>query len=257
MSGSSEIRVKRVGVFTATRWEYAAVRRILPDGNVHRHGRARCFVGRRGRCEVVVAQTGVGPEKAAAACRDVLREHPLDLVVSAGLACALVSARIGDLLVGTDVWMEADDHEASEHVKRLCAGEIVAAAVRAAEQAGLPVKTGSFVTAPRILWHSAEKQAMAEITGAIGLDMESAALAEAAAGQHVPFAIVRSVSDLVDESLPVDLNLFMTPADWLKGLAACVAAPSCLGGFIRLRAQMRTASDRMSRFFERFVDELP
>jgi adenosylhomocysteine nucleosidase len=247
----------RIGIFTATRWEYAAVRRVLAGGAAHRQGPVRCFVGRRGRCEVIVAQTGVGPDKAAAACREVLRGHRLALVVSAGLACALVPARIGDLLVGTDVRMEADEHEASEHVKRPCAGDMVSAAVRAAEQAGLPARAGSFVTAPRILWHRAEKQAMAKMTGAIGLDMESAALAEAAAGANVPFAIVRSVSDLVDESLPVDLNLFMHPADWPKGLAACVAAPSCLGGFLRLRAQMRRATDRMSRFFERFVDDLP
>lgn len=248
--------MKRIGIFTATRWEYAAVRRIISGGHAQRHGSVCCFTGLRGGCEVLAAQTGVGPDRAAAACREVLRGHPLDLIVSAGLACALAPARIGDLLVGTDVRMEADDHEASGHVKRLCAGELVAAAVRAAERAGLPVQAGPFVTAPRILWHSAEKQAMAEITGAIGLDMESAALAEAAAEHNVPFVIVRSVSDLVDESLPVDLNLFMRPADWLKGLAACVAAPSCIGGFLRLRAQMRTASDRMSRFFERFVDDL-
>ncbi len=247
--------MKRVGIFTATRWEYASVRRILTDGHTHRHGSVCCFVGRRGRCEVVVTQTGVGPEKAAAACREVLREHQLDLIVSAGLACALVPAQIGDLLVGTNVRMEADDNEAA-HVTRACTGDMVTAAVRAAKQAGLPVQAGSFVTAPRILWHQAEKQAMAEMTGAIGLDMESAALAEAAAGKNVPFAIVRSVSDRVDESLPVDLNLFMKPADWLKGLAACVAAPSCVGGFLRLRAQMWTASDRISRFFERFVDDL-
>ena len=248
--------MKRVGIFTATRWEYAAVRRIISGGHAHRYGTVRCFVGRRGGCDVLVAQTGVGPDRAAAACREVLCGHPVDLIVSAGLACALVPARIGDLLVGTDVRMEADDHEASEHVTRLCAGGMVAAAVRAAERAGLPVRAGSFVTAPRILWHSAEKQAMAEITGAIGLDMESAALADAAVDNNVPFVIVRSVSDLVDESLPVDLNLFMRPADWLKGLAACVAAPSCVGGILRLRAQMRTASERMSRFFERFVDDL-
>jgi adenosylhomocysteine nucleosidase len=254
LSGSSETRVKRVGIFTATRWEYAAVRRILSDGSAHRHGRARCVVGRRGRWDVVVVQTGVGADRAAAACRDVLREHPLDLVVSAGLACALVPAQVGDLLVGTDVRMEMGDQA---RARRSCAGGIVTAAVRAAERAGLPVKAGPFVTVPRILWHSAEKQAMAAMTGATGLDMESAALAETAAERGVQFAIVRSVSDLVDENLPVDLNLFMKPADWLKGLAACVAAPSCLGGLLRLRAQMRRASDRMSRFFERFVDELP
>jgi adenosylhomocysteine nucleosidase len=247
--------MKQAGVFTATRWEFDAVRRVLRDVRAQaRHG-AQVVAGRRGRWEVVLAQTGVGPEKAAAVCREVLRAHPVELVVSAGLACALAPARIGDLLVGTDVRMVADDR-AVESVKWPCAGGIVTAAVRAAEQAGLPVKAGPFVSAPRILWHAAEKQAMAEMTGAIGLDMESAAIA-AAAERAVPFAVIRSVSDLVDETLPVDFNLFVKPADWLKGLAACVAAPSCVGGFLRLRRQMRTAAGRMSRFFERFFDDLP
>ncbi len=248
--------MKQAGVFTATRWEFDAVRRVLEDVRAQAWHGARIVVGRRGRWQVVLAQTGVGSEKAAAACREVLRTHPVELVVSAGLACALVPARIGDLLVGTDVRM-ATDNPAAECVKRPCAGDVVTVAVRAAEQARLPVKAGSFVTASRILWHAAEKQAMAEMTGAIGLDMESAAIAAAAAERAVPFAIVRSVSDLVDENLPVDFNLFLKPANWLKGLAACVAAPACVGGFLRLRAQMRTASDRTSRFFEQFFDGLP
>lgn len=247
--------MKRVAIFTATRWEYAAMGRIIPDGRAQRRGAVRCVVGRRGGCEVLVAQTGVGPERAAAACRDVLREHPVDLAVSAGLACALVPAQVGDLLVGTDVRMERGGPEPAP-VTRTCAGDIVQAAVGAAKQAGLPVQAGSFVTVPRILWRSADKRAMAEKTGAIGLDMESAALAAAAAERQVPFAIIRSVSDLVDETLPVDFNLFLKPAGWLKGIAACVAAPSCVGGFLRLRAQMRTASGTMTRFFGRFVDEL-
>jgi adenosylhomocysteine nucleosidase len=203
----------------------------------------------------VAVRTGVGPAKAAAACRDVLREHPLDLVVSAGLAGALVTAGIGELLVGTEVRMAAELGAAGS-AKRPCAAGIVSAAVRVAERAGLPVKSGPFVTVPRILWKAADKRALAATTGAIGLDMESAALAEAAAERQVPFAIVRSVSDRVEEELPVDFNLFLKPAGWLRGLAACAAAPSCLGGFLRLRAQMRTASGRMSLFFERFVGEL-
>lgn len=247
--------MKRVAIFTATRWEFSAVRRIVPGGLRQRHGDVRCVVGRRGGCEVLVAQTGVGPGRAAAVCRDVLREHPVDLAVSAGLACALVPAQVGDLLVGTDVRMEPDGHGGAPS-QQACAGEIVQAAVRAAERAGLPAHTGSFVTARRILWQAADKRAMAERTGAIGLDMESAALAAAAAERQVPFAIIRSVSDLADENLPVDFNLFLKPAGWLKGIAACVAAPSCVGGFLRLRRQMRTASGTMARFFERFVDDL-
>ncbi len=249
--------MKRVGIFTATRWEYAAVRRIVSDGRAHRHGRVRCVVGRRGRWEVVVVRTGVGLERAADACRSVLRGHPLDLAVSAGLAGALAPAHVGDLLIGTDVRIEADDREAYDHAPRSCAADMVESAARADARAGMPAHRGPFVTAPRILWHAAEKQAMAELTGAIGVDMESAALAAAAAERAVPFAILRHVSDLRDESLPMDFNLFMRPADWLRGVAACVAAPSCLGGVLRLRAHMRTATDAMSRFFARWLDELP
>ena len=243
--------MKRVGIFAATRWEFAAARRVVPDGRPCRFGRTPCVVGRRGRWEVVVARTGVGPERAAAACRDVMGEQPLDLAVSAGLAGELVPARIGDLLVGTDVRVETGGHRTWP-----CDRGMAAAAVQAAERAGLPVKAGSFITAPRILWQAADKRALAERTGAVGLDMESAALAEVAAERQVPFVIIRSASDLVDENLPVDFNLFLTPAGWLKGLAACVTAPSCVGGFLRLRAQMRTATGRVSRFFERFVEEL-
>ncbi len=246
--------MKRVAIFTATRWEFAAVRRIIPGGRAQRLGDVRCVLGRRETCEVLVAQSGVGPERAAAACRDVLQGQPVDLVVSAGLACALVPAQVGDLLVGTDVRLEQDGREPAP-VTRDCAGDIVRAAMEAAQRGGLPVHAGPFVTVPRILWRAADKRAMAERTGAVGLDMESAALAEAAAERQVPFAILRSVSDLVDETLPVDFNLFLKPAGWLKGIAACVAAPSCVGGFLRLRAQMRTASGTMTGFFERFVDE--
>lgn len=205
----------------------------------------------------MVVQTGVGPHRAAAAFRDALRDYPADLAVSAGLACALVPAEIGDLLIGTGVRMVGDGDEAFGTVARSCTGEVVEAAVRAAERAGLPARTGPFVTTSRILWRSNEKRCMAETTGAIGVDMESAALAHAAAGQNVSFAIVRSVSDLVDENLPVDFNLFLKPAGWLQGLAACVAAPSGVSAFLRLRAQMRTASDRTSRFFESFLDDRP
>jgi adenosylhomocysteine nucleosidase len=246
----------KVGIFTATSWEHAAVRRILSDDRRHDHEGARCLLGRRGRHDIVLVRTGVGLEKAAAAGRVVLREHRVDLAVSAGLAGALTPARIGDVLIGTDVRIETDDRSAQDHARRACAGGFVLGAQQAAAHANLPAHTGSFVTTPRILWHAADKRALSERTGAIGVDMESAALAGMAAGQAVPFTIIRHVSDLRDESLPVDLNLFMRPSGWLAGVAACLAAPSSLAGFRRLRAQMLTATDAMSRFFAQWMDEL-
>ena len=192
-----------------------------------------------------------GPEQAAAACREAVRAHRVELVVSSGLAGALASARVGDLLVGSDVRSETD-----ERMRWSCAGTLADAALRTAERAGMPAHRGSFVTVPRMVWQASDKQALAERTGAIGVDMESAALAGVAAEQGIPFVVFRHVSDLRDENMPVNFNLFMRPADWMKGVAACVANPSCVMGLLRLRAQMKTATDAMSRFFAQWLDEL-
>jgi adenosylhomocysteine nucleosidase len=204
---------------------------------------------------VVVVKTGVGPQRALAACREILGTCAVDLAVSAGVACALVPARIGDLLIGTGVRGAGDQNEIGAGVTRSCAGEVVEAAVRAAERTGLRARTGLLVTTSRVLWQCSDKRVTAEQTAAIGVDMESAAVALAAAECQVAFASIRSVSDLLDEPLPVDFNRFLQPGGWLNGLASCVRQPSCVVGLTRLYRQVCLASDRTSRFFESFLDD--
>ena len=79
--------------------------------------------------------------------------------------------------------------------------------------------------------------------------MESAALGLVASEHRIPFAIVRTVSDLVDESLPLDFNLFLRPSGWVKGVAACLAHPTSLIGLNRLRMQSRVAGTQLTAVF--------
>ncbi|MEE8241656.1 MAG: hypothetical protein V3R16_10335, partial [Nitrospirales bacterium] len=74
--------------------------------------------------------------------------------------------------------------------------------------------------------------------------------------RHVPFVVVRAVSDLLEEDLPMDFNQFLTPAGWLPGAAACLRHPSSLVGLGRLRAQCTTAATRMTSFFREFAGDL-
>jgi adenosylhomocysteine nucleosidase len=64
------------------------------------------------------------------------------------------------------------------------------------------------------------------------------------------------VSDLLDEDLPLDFNLFLTPDGWPKGALACLTHPSRLLGLKRVRAQATLATERLTRFFERFLDDV-
>ena len=95
---------------------------------------------------------------------------------------------------------------------------------------------------------------MADRVGAIGLDMESAALGLAASERQILFGIVRTVSDLVDEDLPLDFNLFLRPSGWAKGVAACLAHPTSLIGLNRLRRQSRSAGAQLTAIYRAFAD---
>src|SRR5574341_686633 len=98
--------MKQVGIFTATRWELAAVRRALLIEEKTRVGGARCVIGRRGNGRLFLFQTGVGTAKAEAVCRRVFASHTFDLAISSGFACALTASHVGELLIGTDVIMD-------------------------------------------------------------------------------------------------------------------------------------------------------
>lgn len=254
--------MKLLGIFTATRWELNAVCRAVLVEKKTRVAGSRCVIGRRGGCRLYAFQTGVGAVKAGAVCREALAHQPFDLAISSGFACALTPSRIGDLLIGTDVIVQRDGAAASARSGALsCADRPRAAAIQAARDAGLAWQAGRFVTASQVLWRADEKHQVAAATGAVGLDMESSAVGAAAAERQVPFAIVRAASDLLDEDLPLDFNLFLGSIGpvglgrWLRGASLCLARPSCLAGLNRLRRQSATASQRLTRFFERFLDE--
>lgn len=257
--------MNQVVVFAATRWELNAVGRAMCVERRDRIAGSRWILGHRGHIRLYLVQTGVGPGKAGVACREILRRHPVDLAVSAGFACALIPAQVGELLIGTEVMA----HPGAEPVTAPaqapggttggpfpCFPAATALARRSAEEAGLVPRVGGFVTVPRILWRAEDKRAVAARTGAIGLDMESAAVGAAAAAHAVPFTIVRTVSDLVGEDLPLDFNLFQGPTGWAKGAVAAMTRPSCLIGLSRLRGQAAVAATHLTRFFERFFDAL-
>lgn len=217
----------------------------------------RWVVGRRGGCRLFLYQTGVGVERAGAVCKSALASRPFDLAVASGFACALIPAAVGDLLIGTDVLSHGGEiGRPGGGPVWTCSDELTAAAGRSAAGAGLAVRSGRFVTVARVLCRAAEKRQIAASTGAIGLDMESAAVCAAAIERQVPVVIARTASDLVDEDLPLDFNLFLGPSGWARGAWTCATHPASLIGLNRLRRQAATGADRLTRFFERFLDEL-
>jgi adenosylhomocysteine nucleosidase len=139
----------------------------------------------------------------------------------------------------------------------------------AALSADFALDCGDLLTVPAALESPAAKRAAAAATGAVAVDMESAAIGSAAAGAHLPFVALRVVIDGCDDALPADAerwiddggNRRLTPAvrasldprQWralltlarryrvasrvLDRLARALARPRLLGGEATLRVE--------------------
>ena len=244
-----------VAIFVATRWELQAVRRALVTDRIETIDGTRCHIGRRGDCTYWLIQTGVGPVTAGNVARKVLEAEAMSLVISTGFACALVPAQVGDLIIGTTVssvhpgktWTMGDDRVS-------CDEAIRTRLLNVAKDAGLVARVGTVVSSETVVWQAQEKRRLRGQTDGTGLDMESAAVAAVAHERGLPMVIVRTVSDLVDEDLPLDFNLFLRPTGWIKGMQAVIGSPSTIEGLNRLRKQSRVAADGLTAWFRCYAN---
>ncbi len=143
---------------------------------------------RAGLPGAIVVRTGMGPRRASETAR-AAAANDAGAIAVAGVCGALApDLRPGDVVVATEV------RHADGTVAARCSSGPLAAALR---RAGIPARLGPIVSMDHLV-RSGERAALAA-TGALAVDMESAWLAEAAAGR--PFAVLRVVADTPDREL--------------------------------------------------------
>jgi adenosylhomocysteine nucleosidase len=246
--------MRRIAIMAATGRELAPARAAL--GNI-RSGRLQAFrheVGDADGVEGHLIETGIGAEAAYPAARAALDVLAVDVVVSTGYAGALGPAGIGELVMGTEVlnWTKGN-----QHVRFRNDHALLAMARDTADLAKTPWSQGAVVTVDNVMWRATEKQALGTVSGAIAVDMESAAIAQAAGERGVPFLLVRAVSDRADEDLPMDFNLWFAPFGPLRCSLQILKHPSSVRGLYGMKRHADQASESLRRFFSRLMAEIP
>jgi adenosylhomocysteine nucleosidase len=209
---------------------------------VHALRHAPCPAARveTARGGAIILETGIGADRAAAAARWVLEHVEPRLVVACGFAGALSSTlKVGDVLVASEV-VEPD-------------GELRWRTAVPIELGDLPV--GRLVTAFQLVGRPAGKRSLARQTGAVAVDMESAAIAEACQERRVPCAVVRAISDTLDTELSHRLVALLAGgrvAPW-RVLAAVARSPGLIPELWRLAHDTRVAARRLAEALEKLV----
>jgi adenosylhomocysteine nucleosidase len=145
---------------------------------------------------------GIGERQARETARRAFDSMPpAELVIATGVVGALSSdLKPGDLILADRIFASRAEGEGAELVAASAYNDLRAIA-SSLSAAGINFSTGRILTSHRVLTTGAEKRRAYESTGALAVDMESAAIAVEAAARGIPFIVMRAVLDQVDDEV--------------------------------------------------------
>ena len=131
-------------------------------------------------------------------------------------------------------------------------GDIVVSG-RGPSSSPIPFRSGEILSKDVVVGTAAEKRELFQRTGAIAVEMEAAAVAQAADRWNVPFQCIRVVSDTAAQSLPMDFNLYRDAEGRFRqgriALEAMLRPFSLLPELMRLDRASAVASQKLGDFF--------
>jgi len=185
---------------------------------------------------VMLTVSGMGPRRAGVASRTLL-EKGATALLSWGSAGALTSKLSPGSLILPNTVIASDQAlyqvDAAWH-NRLCSRL----------EGHVDFHTEPMVESTMVVCTPAEKAILFRETGAIGVDMESAAVATVAQEEGIPFMVVRAVADAMDTTIPKStLNAFdeFGRLNLLKLIQGFVQHPMELFALVRIARNHRAA----------------
>ncbi len=272
--------MRRVGLVCAMRGERDCLSR--PGGaewNPLEPGPFETSSAALGDTEAVCVVSGIGKAAAAAATQYLVERFSPVLIVSFGLAGALsASARTGELVLPSVVlqgdtgiydrggfqapvgWEEGvgrrrfhHEYPADPAVHEWGRGFL--------EERGVDHHTGPLVTCDQAVFSSHRRRELHHTFHAVAVDMESGAIAQAAALNHVPFCAFRALSDAHDLEMEDASRLASLQADSIaakvKGALGTLADRRQRGFIMGLREGSNLALERLGGLLPDFVEHCP
>ena len=214
-------------------------------------GAVEAYLTEIGGAEVAVVLTGVGSRQAALAMSRISWGEPgtVQFWISSGLAGALKPEyRIGQVLASRSVVAEVAPAGASSRVL-----ESSPALISFVAESGATV-VDRFYTAERAVTTSHEKRHLGGSADAV--EMESFQVLLKARADGLPAVAIRSISDAVDEDLPLDMNQVFTARGEVsipRVLGQVAMKPQSLPGLVRLGRNSKQAAESLADFLDRYI----
>lgn len=214
-------------------------------------GIADAYVAEIGGAEVGVVLTGAGPKQAALRASEVISGEydSINLCISAGLAGALKeSYEIGQVLAAKSVF---SDSEHADSPKILQSSPPLTAF---ATDCGATV-VDQFYSAEHAVSRAEEKMSLGRLADAV--EMESYEILREASAFGIPAIAIRSISDLANEDLPLDMDGVFSSEGRVsipRVLGQVALHPTAVPPLMKLGIQSKQAAESLALFLEAYVE---
>lgn len=246
---------------------------VLQRKDQERHGEAILHLGSIERRSVALAEVLIGPVNAALGAQALITRCGVTCLIGFGSAGALDwNLKPGDLVIA----QRAVAHDAGRFLghrfqpsgimgrdgrgrvglRRAFEADpdLVALGQSAAHKLGASVQTGTVVTGNQAIFSTARKRWLRQTFDALVVEMETAAVAQAAAAHGLPWVAVRAVSDRAGDDLVLDysrLQFYLGDGrpTWRQQASRwfyLLAHPSARRRLHRLRQGLTLASEQAS-----------
>ena len=239
-----------IGVVMALGIELGGAVDLLQNQTMIRGEGFEVHLGRFADRSVALVQSGAGREAAARATQALIAGHRPAWVVSAGFAGGLAGQlKKFDFLFADQVV----DTQGGKFTIDLGSGREQLAAAK-------HVHSGRLLTVDEIIRTAAEKRDLGQRYDALGVDMETLAVAQACSQHGVRLLSVRIVSDCVDDELPPEVLKLMNPQSTARklgtALGAIVNRPGSMKDMWKLREDALVAAVKLAKFLTGVVTQL-
>ncbi len=176
--------------------------------------------GKIGGTDVVIARSGVGKVMASMCASAMITRFAPSLIINTGVAGAVdPTLKIGDIIVSSGAVQHDFDTSPIDGTPKGWNAELGTVTVQAdacstgvllriANEEGISARPGIIASGDSFIADNEKKAELAAVFGASACEMEGAAVAAVAAYNHIPFVILRAISDGADNGAHMDFPAF-------------------------------------------------
>lgn len=214
-----------IGIIGAMEEEVAGLKEMMENVTITRKASMEFYEGTLEGKKVVVVRSGIGKVNAGICAQILADVFQAEVILNTGIAGSLnKEINIGDIVISTDVLqhdvdavafgyekgqipqMDVMSFQADEALRHL--------AVQVCKEVNpeIQVFEGRIASGDQFISSREVKEAIAGEFGGYAVEMEGAAIGQAAYLNKIPFLIIRAISDKADDSAQMDYPAFEAEA---------------------------------------------